>query len=242
MKKTTIILIIALLIIGLYAATEITYYSNKIAVENNIDSPVIIINKIGVNEKINNNSVSQGVYYDNKHSFMPTKGDVLIFGHRTMLGSPFLRLNELKTGDIITLEWPGIGELNYTVYNSKIVPADYTLNTQDDSQTLSLITCHPIGSTSQRLIYEANLTSKGPLDNFLLKENPQKNNGLYILFGFLIFGIALSFIYPKTEQKYILGAVIIIWAFLLYCYLQPGPVNQFTSQIEFINQIFTLGG
>ncbi|WP_295723592.1 class E sortase [uncultured Methanobrevibacter sp.] len=239
--KTTII-IIALLVIGLYAATETTYYANKITVENNIVSPVIIIEKIGVNEKINNNSPDQGVYYDNKHSFTPTKGDILIFGHRTLLGSPFLRLNQLKNGDIITLEWPNIGELNYTVYNSKVVPADYKLNTQNNSQTLSLITCHPIGSTSQRLIYEANLTKQGPINNSILKENPQKNNGLYILFGFLIFGIVIGLIQEKSERKYVLVTVIIIWIFLLYCYLEPGLVKQFISQIEFLNQIFTLGG
>ena len=57
MKKptiSTIVIIICILIIGLYAMGEVNYFSSKIAVEKNIDSPTILIPKIGVNEKINN--------------------------------------------------------------------------------------------------------------------------------------------------------------------------------------------
>ena len=51
-------------------------------------------------------------------SSVPTKGDVVIFGHRTLQGSPFLRLNEVENGDIITLEWPGVGEVNMAASSS----------------------------------------------------------------------------------------------------------------------------
>ena len=115
MKKpsiTTIIVIICILIIGLYAMGEVNYFSSKITVERNVDSPVIYIPSIGVNEKINNVSLSQGVLHE-LNSYKPTQGDTLLFGHRTLQGSPFLRLNELKVGDTLTLEWPGIGELSY---------------------------------------------------------------------------------------------------------------------------------
>lgn len=111
---STIIVIICILIIGLYAAGEVNYFAHKTVTEKNITSPVVMVDKVGINEKMNNQSLDLGVMIDEKSS-NPTKGDVVIFGHRTLQGSPFLRLNELENGDIITLEWPGVGEVNYTV-------------------------------------------------------------------------------------------------------------------------------
>ena len=61
---STIIIIICILIIGLYAMGEVNYFSSKIAVERNIESPTIVIPDIGVNEKINNVSLNQGVMSD----------------------------------------------------------------------------------------------------------------------------------------------------------------------------------
>ena len=122
----TLIVIIALIILAMYAFTEVTYFSSKIVIERNIESPVLTIPQLGVQEKINNVSISQGVYKE-EQSNTPTHGEVILFGHRTLQGSPFLRLNELKPGDIITLDWPGIGEANYTVNSTKIVPASYKM-------------------------------------------------------------------------------------------------------------------
>ena len=50
----TIIIIVCLLIIGLYASGEVNYYSSKISMERNVDSPTIIIPSVGINEKIYN--------------------------------------------------------------------------------------------------------------------------------------------------------------------------------------------
>lgn len=79
-----------IIILGLYAAGEVNYYSSKIAIEKNIDSPVVNIPTIGIEEKINNVSLSQGVMHDAK-SFTPTNGDVILSGHRTLQGYPFLK-------------------------------------------------------------------------------------------------------------------------------------------------------
>ena len=148
---TTVIVIICLIIIGLYAMGEVNHFSSKIVVERNVEAPTIIIDSIGVNEKINNQSLSQGVMHE-PTSYTPTNGDVLIFGHRTLQGSPFLRLNEVSKGDTLVLEWPGIGEIKYTVVDSKVVPAEYKLNAIEGGNSLYLITCDPIGSTENRLI------------------------------------------------------------------------------------------
>ncbi|MDD5960431.1 MAG: class E sortase [Methanobrevibacter wolinii] len=240
MDKSTIVIIIALLIVGLYAANEVTYFSHKLITENDMNNPVVVCEKIGLHEKINNNSISEGVYHERK-SYNPGEGDVILFGHRTLLGSPFLRLNELNPGDIITLQWPGIGEVNYTVYNKTVVPATYRPIISSDTQTLSLITCTPIGTTEKRLIIKANYTSKEPLNQYVIKDNPQSNYGIYIIIGFILLGLIVTFLSPKSERKFIGTCVILITLFLVYCHINPGPVNEFTSKIEFLNQIFTLG-
>ena len=57
-KLTTVIIIIALLVIGLYAVTEVNYYSYKEVVEpKEINSSVVIIPSIEDHEKINNVSI-----------------------------------------------------------------------------------------------------------------------------------------------------------------------------------------
>ena len=176
---STIIVVICILIIGLYAMGEVNYFSSKIAVERNIDAPTIVIPSIGVNEKINNESLSQGVLHE-PSSYLPLKGDVLLFGHRTLQGSPFLRLNELSNGDELVLEWPDIGELKYTVVNSTVVPATYNLNAAEGGNYLYLITCDPIGSTENRLIIQGELNETNPIDTEVLKDNPQESNAIII--------------------------------------------------------------
>ena len=99
-RISTIIVIICIIIIGLYAAGEVNYFSAKTITEKNITSPVIVIEKVGIEEKINNVSLAQGVMLDEK-SGIPKQGDVMLFGHRTLQGSPFLRLNEVEPGDTL---------------------------------------------------------------------------------------------------------------------------------------------
>ena len=103
-KISTIIVIICLLIIGLYAMGEVNYFSSKVAIEKNeVDVSKIVIPSIGVNERINNVSLNQGVLSDPGDN-IPTKDPVILYGHRTLQGSPFLRLNEVKLGDSFMLE------------------------------------------------------------------------------------------------------------------------------------------
>lgn len=231
---TTIIIIICLLIIGLYAMGEVNYFSSKIAIERNVDSPTILIPSIGVNEKINNQSLSQGVMHE-PSSYAPTVGDVLLFGHRTLQGSPFLRLNELSNGDKLILEWPGIGEVSYTVVNSTIVPATSNLDAIEGGDSLYLITCDPIGSTENRLIIQGELTDTQPLNTTILKDNPQESNAWLISAIFLVVGLIFSYFYPKDQRVYILAIVLIISAILLYCCINPIPSELIYDKIIFLN-------
>lgn len=235
MKIATVVVIIALVVVGMYTLLEVTYFSSKIAIERDISSPVVLIPGIGVNEKINNVSISQGVYHE-KFSYDPTKGEVILFGHRTSYGSPFLRLNELKSGDVVTLQWEGIGEVNYTIKNSKIVPASYLLPVNNSTQRLYLITCDPPGFTTNRLIVEADMTNVSSLNKTILKENPQEYYALYISIGFLAIGLLLAFFYPiKEDRLFILISVLVISIILFYAYFFPFSPEIIGSKIEWLN-------
>lgn len=236
MKKpsiTTIIIIICILVIGLYAMGEVNYYSSKIIVERNVESPTILIPSIGVNEKINNESLNQGVLSDPGEN-LPSKDPVVLYGHRTLQGSPFLRLNELSAGDTVVLEWPGIGELNYTVKSSEIVPATYDLQIEGEN-SLYLITCDPIGSTENRMIVYCELNDISPINTKVIQDNPQESNALIISAIFLVVGLIFSFLYSKDERVYILATILIISAILFYCCMNPIPSELIYDKIIFLN-------
>ena len=212
---------------------EVNYFSSKIAVERNIEAPAIVVPNIGVNEKINNVSLNQGVLQDPGDN-IPTEGPIVLYGHRTLQGSPFLRLNEISIGDSLLLEWPGIGELNYTVVNTTIVPETADVNFDGDN-SIYLITCDPIGSTANRLIIEGELKSEDAINNEILKDNPQESFALIICGGFLIIGLIFSYFYPKDNRMYILATVLIISAILFYFYLNPIPSELIYEKILFLN-------
>ena len=236
MKRGSIsafIVIICIIVVGLYAAGEVNYFAHKSVVENNVTSPVVIIDKVGINEKINNVSLEQGVMIDEKSS-LPTYGDVVLFGHRTLQGSPFLRLNEVNEGDTITLEWPGIGEVKYTVINKKIVPATYQLDTSAGDRIM-LITCDPIGSTENRLIIEGEQTSVNPINEQIVMSNPQASNAFIISGLFLVLGLIVAFLYPSETRPYVLATVLIISAILFYFCFYPISSQMIYDKIIFLN-------
>lgn len=230
---STIIIIICLLIIGLYAMGEVNYFSSKIIVEKNVDAPKIVIPSIGVEEKINNESLNQGVLSEPAEN-IPTENPVILYGHRTLQGSPFLRLNEIDIGDTFLLEWPGVGELNYSVVNKTIESADYEVNAVGED-SVTLITCDPIGSTENRLIIQGELIDKNPINTKILKNNPQESNALIISALFLVIGLAFSFFYPKDNRIYILATILIISAILFYCCINPIPSELIYDKIIFLN-------
>lgn len=231
---TTIIIIICIIIIGLYASGEVNYFSSKVISEKNITSPAIIIDKVGISEKINNVSLSQGVMLDEK-STNPTDSDIILFGHRTLQGSPFLRLNEIEKGDTVTLEWPGTGEINYTVTGKTIVDPTHHITSSENRDHIFLVTCDPIGSTEHRLIIEGELSNTGELNDKVVSGNPHESYG-YIISGiFLILGLIISFLYPKDMKIYILATVLIISVLLFYFCFNPIPSEIIYDKIIILN-------
>ena len=242
-KPTTIIVIIAFLIIGLYALTEVNYFSYKqVAESKDVNASVVVIPTIGVFEKINNVSISQGVYID-EASNIPTKGDTVLYGHRTLQGSPFLRLDSLKKGDVVSLEWPGIGEVNYTVKESEIIAPtnfiDLNESHADDvnNQDLYLVTCHPIGSSAQRLVVTAELDSISPINEIVLEQNPQAHWAWLITAGFLILGLIVVYFTPAEERKIILAVVIAITIVLAYFCIFPISSQVWADQLGWLNSL-----
>ena len=121
------------------------------------DSPSIKVDSIDLDEKINKESLDYGVLLDPNDN-IPTEDSIVLFGHRTKDRGPFLRLDEIKKGDKITLDWPKLGKFNYTVTDTTIMPGDANLEI-DENNSIYLITCDPIGSTENRLIVKGEIAN-----------------------------------------------------------------------------------
>lgn len=238
MKLSTILVLVGMVIISIYGLIEVSYYSSAQSMaENNSDAPYLEIPSIGVNQIINNRSVDYGIYHEPK-SAKPGFGTVALFGHRTLHGSPFLNLDKVHAGDNITVEWPGIGNVEYQVVNSTIVPASYQLSIEQGNQ-LFLITCYPLGSTKERLMIQAKQIAVHPLYMSGNKKNNDPPYGIIIVLGFFIGGTLLSFLYPDKEEQYIIFlATIAITAFLIVAYIYPIPPNAIESKLSWANSLF----
>jgi sortase A len=87
------------------------------------------------------------------------RGNAAIAGHRTTYGAPFGDLDGLEIGDTIqitTLQ----GTFNYRVYDTLVVsPTDSSVLDPDPTRpaTITLTTCNPKYSASQRLIVKGDL-------------------------------------------------------------------------------------
>lgn len=237
MKLSTFFIIFGLFIISLYALVEVNYYSATQEVkEHPEDTPFVIIPKIGVDESINNKSVDYGIYHE-PESAKPGKGTVVLFGHRTLHGSPFLKLDQLQVGDNVTVEWPGIGNVEYQVINSTIVPADYRLSVEQ-GKVLFLITCYPLGSLKERLIIKAKQVNIYPIKT-VRKPNPEQHYAIIIILAFLGGGALLSYFYPVKEDRTILFiAVLALTLFLLLGYFFPTPPSYIESNLSSISGFF----
>lgn len=237
MKLSTILVLVGMVIISLYGLIEVSYYSSAQSMAaNSSDTPYLDIPSIGVNQPINNKSVDYGIYHEPK-SAKPGTGTVALFGHRTLHGSPFLNLDKVHAGDNITIEWPGIGNAEYQVLNSTIVPASYQLSIDQGNQ-LFLITCYPLGSTKERLMIQAKQVAVYPINR--TRNNPSYDPpyAIIILLGFFVGGTVLSFLYPVKEEQYIIFlATIVITAFLIVAYMYPIPPDAIESKLSWANDL-----
>jgi sortase A len=89
-------------------------------------------------------------------------GTSAIAGHRTTYGAPFRKIDQLKHGQVITIDMPD-GHFVYRVEQTKVVD-DQDLSVLDKvgHQRLVLSACHPLYSAAQRVIVFARLDHRGP--------------------------------------------------------------------------------
>ncbi|CEL23899.1 MULTISPECIES: class E sortase [Methanobacterium] len=240
MKISTFLIIAGMIIISFYALVEVNYYSATQTINQKPgETPYVIIPKIGVDQTINNKSVDYGIYHE-PQSAKPGSGTVVLFGHRTLHGSPFLKLDQLQAGDNITLEWPGIGYVEYIVENSTIVPADYRLSVEQ-GDVLFLITCYPLGSTKERLMIEAKQGKMYPIKTSRVA-NQQQYYAIVIILAFMVCGTVLSYFYPVKEDKIIIFiATVALTFFLTLGYFFPTPAGAIESNISQITNFLGLG-
>ena len=114
------------------------------------------------------------------------------------------------------------------------MPATYSGGFEGASN-IYLITCDPIGSTENRLIIEGEFSNQGPVNEQIIRDNPQESNALMISGAFLLIGLIFSFLYPKDNRIYILVTVLIVSALLFYFYLNPIPSEIIYDKISFLN-------
>ncbi|MHB8510746.1 MAG: sortase [Actinomycetota bacterium] len=97
------------------------------------------------------------------------KGSTAIAGHRTGWGSPFLNIDQLRHGDVVTIQAVGGKTYTYKVTRMVIVDPSQASVLQGDpdshaSSKLTLTTCTPKYTSAQRLIVWADQVNTGGLD------------------------------------------------------------------------------
>jgi sortase A len=82
-------------------------------------------------------------------------GNAAIAGHRTTYGAPFNRIDELAVGDPIIIQTVS-GTFHYSVSQQLVVsPKEVSVLNPTAEATLTLTTCNPKFSASQRLVVKA---------------------------------------------------------------------------------------
>ena len=241
MKISTIFIIAGMIIISLYTLVEVSYYASASTLDQNrSEIPYLEIPSIGIDQSINNKSIDYGIYHEPK-SANPGLGTVILAGHRTFHSSPFLNLDKLKSGDNITISWPGIGNVEYTVVKSFVVPASYQLPL-NQGKTLILYTCYPLGSSKERLIIQANQIKIYPFNyanDAKAGSDQQIPYAPLIISSFLGLGLLLTYFYPINDDKIFLFIVTVaLTLFLIYAYVFPIPPTNIISGISNINSWF----
>lgn len=94
-----------------------------------------------------------------EHGAIPgSPGNATISGHRTTYGAPFRHLDDLSEGDRIIFQRPGKPDAVYEVRGTmSVAPTQVSVTHPTPGVRLTLTTCEPVGSASQRLVVQAEL-------------------------------------------------------------------------------------
>jgi len=120
-----------------------------------IDVDVIVVSGVGVQE------LREGVGHFPESRLPGQLGNAAFAGHRTTYGAPFIDVDDLEPGDRMVVTGAFGQRFVYAVTDTEIVgPGDYALVVPTDDEsvaTLTLSSCHPKRSSSQRIIVRSEL-------------------------------------------------------------------------------------
>lgn len=127
----------------------------------NVTAPVIYDQKT-VNEYNFLQALHNGVVHYPNTAFPGQIGNMVIFGHSSgQWWAPgdykfvFTLLDKVKLNDLIFVEYQGVRYI-YRVYNTEVVPpTDLSVLNQGGRNILTLMTCTPVGTSTNRLIVRA---------------------------------------------------------------------------------------
>lgn len=127
----------------------------------------IVVPKIGLRtvvvQGVEREELKRGPGHFADSPFPGEDGNVAISGHRTTFGAPFFRLNELQPGDQISIE-SGPARYKYVVSEELVVTPDHVEVVESRGKNeITLTTCHPRFSASQRLIVHADYQGAEPI-------------------------------------------------------------------------------
>jgi sortase A len=169
------------------------------------------------------------------------EGNVAIAGHRTTYLHPFYNLDALVPGDsinVITLQ--GIF-LYHVMSNQAVSPDDVAVVAPTRTPELTLTTCNPRYSASQRLVVQANLVasilvdSKHPVappqtahTNRTLSDStgtgPQKDWWAAIGWGLLVAGLTIAiWVGAARTRKWraaVIGIGLLTWLVVVFYFFQ----------------------
>lgn len=102
------------------------------------------------------NGINKGVYQRPKTSDPSLGGNTVFVGHRFSyfpnIPAPFYNLDKVKVDDEIVVVWKGV-IYRYKVKEIKVVePTDITVESPSKDSKLTIYTCTPLWSASQRLV------------------------------------------------------------------------------------------
>jgi sortase A len=158
-------------------------------------------------------------------------GNAAIAGHRTTYGAPFFRLDGLRKGDAIIITTVQ-GTFTYHVIRSFVVlPTDLAVVAPTKANLLTLTTCTPRYSASQRLIVQAILAGN-PLPAIVAASTPAASihhswlPALLLALALLAFGTLVWWLGrrlgPRRWLAYLIGAPISL--VLLYVFFSAVSV------------------
>jgi LPXTG-site transpeptidase (sortase) family protein len=126
-----------------------------------------------------------------EESALPGKGNTAIAGHRNCYGSWFLKLDTLKSGDLMNLNFNEV-EYIYEVKEIFVVSKyDWSVIEPCEYTALTLTTCHPLGSTENRLIVRGQLKNSVKKNNILtLIRDPIKF--IISVFFYILYKVLMS--------------------------------------------------